>query len=123
MFYTRLSPRYAFGQQPFDRCLSSLFFHHLNIKNKEKTFREIYRILKPAGELHTADWGKPSNDLIRFLFYQIQLLDGFESASDNINGMLPELMRSAGFDNVNIVDKIPSIFGTMTLYSAAKLPS
>lgn len=119
-FVRGLSYDIPFENNQFDRCLSSLFFHHLNIENKEKTFREIYRILKPGGELHIADWGKPSNGLMRFLFYQIQLLDGFDNTTDNIKGILPELMKSVGFENVNVFEEISTIFGTMTLYSAAK---
>ncbi len=115
-----LSYDMPYSNNRFDRCLSSLFFHHLTLENKEKTFREMYRILKHGGEIHIADWGKPSNVLMRFLFYQIQLLDGFKTTTDNIKGILPKLMKTVGFQNVSVVEEVPTIFGTMTLYSATK---
>jgi len=115
-----LSYDMPYSNNRFDRCLSSLFFHHLTLENKEKTFREMYRILKHGGEIHIADWGKPSNVLMRFLFYQIQLLDGFKTTTDNIKGVLPKLMKTVGFQNVSVVEEVPTIFGTMTLYSATK---
>ncbi len=45
-----------FADASFDRVFASLFFHHLTLANKLKTFREVRRILKPNGELHVADW-------------------------------------------------------------------
>ena len=119
-FEQALSYDMPYSSNRFDRCLSSLFFHHLTLENKEKTFMEMYRILKYGGEIHIADWGKPSNVLMRFLFYQIQLLDGFKTTADNINGVLPKLMKTVGFQNVSVVEEVPTIFGTMTLYSATK---
>ena len=104
----------------FDRCVSSLFFHHLSLKNKTLTFMEIYRILKPEGEIHIADWGKPNKPLMRALFYIVQLLDGFETTTDNVNGALPELMEKAGFIDVSIVEEIPTPLGTLTLYRGKK---
>ncbi len=119
-FEQALSYDMPYSNNRFDRCLSSLFFHHLTLENKEKTFREMYRILKHGGEIHIADWGKPSNVLMRFLFYQIQLLDGFKTTTDNIKVVLPKLMKTVGFQNVSVVEEVPTIFGTMTLYSATK---
>lgn len=110
---------YQDGQ--FDRCLSSLFFHHLTLDNKLLTFKEMHRVLKVSGECHVADWGKPTNPFMRLLFYQIQILDGFETTQDNVEGQLPALMRSAGFSNILIIEEFATMFGTMTLYSANKL--
>ena len=45
----------------FDRVLSSLFFHHLTKLNKERTLEEIFRVVRPGGELHIADWGTRDN--------------------------------------------------------------
>lgn len=119
-FEQGLSYHVPYDDNRFDRCLSSLFFHHLTLQNKEKTFKEMFRILKEGGEVHIADWGKPSNPIMRFLFYQIQILDGFATTADNVNGVLPVLMKTAGFQRISVVEEIPTIFGTMTLYSATK---
>jgi len=82
--------------------------------------QEIHRILKPGGQLHVADWGKPTGMIMRSLFYFIQILDGFSTTSDNVKGLLPQIIRQCGFDSVEICNNLPTIFGTMTLYSAIK---
>ena len=62
------STRMPLPDESFDRVVSSLFFHHLTPAEKSATLAEIRRVLKPGGELHIADWGKPSNALMRALF-------------------------------------------------------
>jgi len=119
-FKQGLSYDMPYSNAQFDRCFSSLFFHHLTLANKEKTFREMYRILKNEGEIHIADWGKPSNRLMRFLFYLVQIFDGFKTTSDNVDGVLPELMAKVGFQSVSVVEEVSTMFGTMTLYKASK---
>ena len=104
----------------FDRVLSSLFFHHLTWENKQRTARELFRVLKPGAELHVADWGYPSNALMRGLFLFIQLLDGFENTQANVEGKLIELFQETGFSNVAQRQTFNTIFGTMVLYSAVK---
>jgi ubiquinone/menaquinone biosynthesis C-methylase UbiE len=60
-FKTAMSYDIPYPDEYFDRVVSSLFFHHLSMKNKIRTTTEIYRILKPGGQLHVADWGKAEN--------------------------------------------------------------
>jgi len=103
-----------------DRVLSSLFFHHLAWDDKRRTALEIYRILRPGGEIHIADWGKPTSPLMRGLFLPIQILDGFRNTSDNINGRLPRMLEEAGFDAVSQTRTFSTMFGTMALYRATK---
>ena len=48
------------GQLPyvddsFDRVLSSLFFHHLRTEDKRRALGEVFRVLRPGGELHVAE--------------------------------------------------------------------
>lgn len=104
----------------FDRVITSLVFHHLTKEQKENSLKEIKRVLKPDGELHIADWGKAENFLMRFLFFFIQLLDGFKTTTDNVKGLLPDYMNTAGFNNVKIAKNYSTIFGTLTLYKATK---
>ncbi|WP_083370291.1 class I SAM-dependent methyltransferase [Chromobacterium sphagni] len=104
----------------FDRVLSSLFFHHLGTEDKRRTLNEIRRVMKPQGELYIADWGAPQNRLMRVLFYSIQLLDGFATTQGNVEGVLPELMREAGFADVRLIRQIPTLFGTMAIYGGTK---
>ena len=104
----------------FDRVVSSLFFHHLSWENKERTVRELFRVLKPGGEIHVADWGRAANALMRGLFIFIQLLDGFKNTQDNVSGKLIMLFEQAGFVEVTQRRTFGTVFGTMALYSAIK---
>lgn len=104
----------------FHRVLSSLFFHHLTPENKRHTLEETFRVLRPAGELHVADWGKAQNTLMRAAFLLVQMLDGFETTSGNVRGELPEAFRNAGFEDVRETCRYMTVFGTLSLYQARK---
>ena len=104
----------------FDRVLSSLVFHHLTRDNKVRTLKEVFRVLKPGGELHVADWGKPQNTLMRVAFLLVQMLDGFNTTADSVNGLLPELFSQAGFEDTQQTDRHITLFGTLALYRARK---
>ena len=100
-----------------DRAFSSLVFHHLTRDDKIRTLREILRVLRPKGELHVADFGKPQNDLM----YIISLITRhFEEASDNVQGLLPGMIHDAGFERVEETARYMTIFGTLSLYRARK---
>jgi len=106
-----------YPDQNFDRVISSLMLHHLTRENKKRTFKEVFRILRPGGELHVADFGKPQN----FIMYIISLImRRLEETEDNINGLLPEMFHDAGFVQINETARYMSVFGTISLYRAVK---
>jgi len=101
----------------FDRVVSSLVFHHLTRENKIRTFNEIFRVLKPGGELHAADIGKPQNIIMLIPSLILRFL---EEASENIKGLLPDMFRSAGFTQAEETARFMTIIGTLSLYRAIK---
>lgn len=109
-----------YADREFDRAVSSLFFHHLSWRDKQRTVREIARVLRPGAELHIADWGKATSILMRCLFFLVQAFDGFENTRDNVAGRLPELFEEAGFIEVSVERTFSTMFGTMTLYRAKR---
>ena len=104
----------------FHRVISSLFFHHLTRETKLKTLSEVKRVLKPHGELHIADWGLPANPLMKFASGFVQMLDGFETTADNFDGLLPELISDAGFEDIEETSSFNTLFGTIRLHKALK---
>ena len=119
-FEKALSYNLPFPDSYFDRVVSSLFFHHLTWEDKVKTAKEVFRVLKPGGELHIADWGQAQNVLMRGLFLFIQILDGFKNTQDNVSGKLIPLFEESGFIDVKQQNTFSTIFGTMSLYCAVK---
>lgn len=115
-----LSFELPYADESFERVVSSLFFHHLTREDKLKTLREVLRVLKPNGELHIADWGSPSNFLMKIASRGIELLDGVETTKDNFKGLLPSLVNDAGFRNTEEIQFFNSLFGTIRLLKAKK---
>jgi len=106
-----------YADPSFQRVLSSLVIHHLTTANKQRALQEAYRVLIPGGELHIADFGRPHN----FVAYLISLIvRRFEEASDNIRGLLPEMLTRAGFREVEESARYMTIFGTLVLLRARK---
>jgi len=101
----------------FDRVLSSLVIHHLSTEDKQRTMREIYRVLQPGGELHMVDFGKP-HGIYAWLISLI--MRRLEESADNIQGLLPEIMRNAGFQQVEEPAQYTTIVGGLSLFRAQK---
>ena len=105
----------------FDRVITSLVFHHLDKNQKENSLKEIYRVLKPNGELHIADWGKPNHFGMRMAFYFVQVLDGFKTTSDNVKDLLLAYIKKTNFSEVKATQSFDTVFGTLWLYKGIKL--
>lgn len=107
-----------FEDSSFDRVVSSLVFHHLTTDGKRAALAEARRVLKAEGELHVADWGRPDGLLMRAAFLPVQLLDGFETTSDNLRGALAAMIASAGFERVEETRRRRTAFGTLVFLRA-----
>ena len=119
-FELGFSHELPFPDGHFDCVMSSLFFHHLGYEDKGRAIREILRVLKPGGQVHVADWGRPANGAMRLLYLPIQWLDGFANTQENADGKLMPLFESIGFVNVHEHDHFNTLFGTLRLFGAAK---
>lgn len=109
-----------YSDSSFDCVLSSLLLHHLTQENKVRSLKEAVRVLRPGGELHVADWGKPRNAFMRMAFVLVQVLDSFETTDDNVKDKLPILFADAGFVQVQEMACYATIFGDLYLYEARK---
>lgn len=109
-----------FADNSFDKVFSSLVFHQLDADTKLRCLKELHRVLKPNGKLIIGDWGGAKSKWMRFLFYAVQLLDGFKTTNDNVNGLLPQFISDAGFKDVEEVDFINTKIGTYSYYTTIK---
>lgn len=99
----------------FDRVISCLMIHHLTASNKLKAFQEVFRILKPGGEFHLLDFGKPTSVGMRLISIPIA---GMEEAGDNVCGLLPAMLRQAGFSWIAETRHFKTIFGELIHYQS-----
>ncbi|KAF0112000.1 MAG: type 11 methyltransferase [Chloroflexi bacterium] len=99
----------------YDRVISSLMIHHLTAQNKLKTFCEVFRVLKPSGEFHLLDFGKPTNLGMRLVSILISRL---EEAGDNIRGLIPIMLHQAGFSEIIESKHFNTVFGELIYYQS-----
>ena len=115
-----LSYELPYEDSSFDRVLSSLFFHHLVLRDKERTIAEIGRVLRPGGELHVADWGEPRSPRQKVGAVAIRKFDGDEPTRDNLAGRLPELFEAGGLTEARERERVSAPLGVISLYSARR---
>lgn len=112
-----LASSLPYPDSAFDRVVTSLVIHHLNQEDKRRAFKEVYRVLKPHGELHVLDFGAPHSSLTRFMTTYMRRL---EETADNFDGMIPRFMAEAGFGSVSEAQNFVTIFGPLSLWRAVK---
>ena len=115
-----LSYELPYPDASFDRVLSSLFFHHLVLRDKERTIAEIARVLRPGGQLHVGDWGQPRSLPSKMAAVAIRRFDGDEPTRDNLAGRLPELFEAGGLADARERERVAAPFGVISLYSARR---
>jgi ubiquinone/menaquinone biosynthesis C-methylase UbiE len=107
-----------FPPASFDRVLSTLVLHHLTTPQKREALAAARRLLRPGGELHVADWGKPQNALMQVAALTFRFFDGGETTAANLAGELPALIGAAGFSDVRETEHRMTPFGTLTYLRA-----
>lgn len=105
-----------------DAAVISLVLHHLGPDGKRRALADIVRVLRPGGQLHVADWGRPATPALRAAFFALQLLDGFENTRDHAAGRLPELLRAAGLQEVRRYGRLRTAWGSLELLAATSPP-
>ena len=98
-----------------DAVISTLIFHHLPFEIKQQALKEIYRVLKPKGRFLLVDFGKLDFPLKLIYYLEVLIrMPEAKSAKDNVEGIIPILLKEAGF---NFKEVAPSYFGIQYLMS------
>jgi hypothetical protein len=79
----------------------------------------VRALLRPGGELHVADFGRPHNRLMRAVAAIVHHVDGDDAVSGNLRGELPTLMREVGLVDVEETENWMTPFGTLTFMRGA----
>lgn len=103
-----------------DKVVSSLVLHQCPLPVKRSILASAREVLRPGGVLLIADYGWQRTGLMRLLFRQVQALDGFDKTQPNADGVLPQLMREAGFVEVQEVTVTPTPTGSISIYRAQR---
>jgi ubiquinone/menaquinone biosynthesis C-methylase UbiE len=106
-----------YPDRSFDRILSSLVSHHLARPERQTAFREMWRVLRPGGELHLVDFGPPRNLPMRLIAAALRPL---EEAADHFDGLLPRQIEEAGFASVTQTARFDTALGPLVLLRAVK---
>jgi ubiquinone/menaquinone biosynthesis C-methylase UbiE len=104
----------------FKAVFSLFMFHHLEHENREKTLREVVRVLQPGGAFYLLDFevsDTPNSHGIR-LFHSSHRLQ------DNSERRILELMEKVGFSERKKFASRPVLFGfSRAGYFLASTPS
>jgi ubiquinone/menaquinone biosynthesis C-methylase UbiE len=95
-----------YAAMSFDLVFSSFMFHHLEGSNRERTLREVRRVLKPEGSFYLLDFeASPSGHGLFKLFHSGERL------RDNTESRILTLMGNAGFSDRKKIAVHPVLFG------------
>jgi len=109
--------RLPYPDGTFDRVLCSFAMHHLNHADKRRAAAEVFRVLRPGGEWHVLDFGKPHTAYCLSVSY---VLRWTEELMENIQGLLPRIFQDAGFIDVEEPSRRATLAGTVSTYRARK---
>jgi ubiquinone/menaquinone biosynthesis C-methylase UbiE len=97
------SDQLPYSDGSFDRVFSSFMFHHVPQQDRETTFREVRRVLKPAGSFHLVDFKSAEASQGGWLSHLIHSNHHLEGNSPS---QILALMRQAGLtDSQKLADE------------------
>lgn len=108
------------GVDVADAVISSLVLHQCPLHMKQRILVDMFKVAKAGARLCIADYGLQRTLLMQLLFRQVRMLDGFENTKPNKDGVLPDLIASAGFIDAAETRVIQTPTGSISIYQARK---
>jgi ubiquinone/menaquinone biosynthesis C-methylase UbiE len=102
------------------KTVSSLVLHQCPVPMKTAIITNMFKLLRPGGEMVIADFGLQRSALMRLGFRLVQWADGKADTQPNADGVLPELIERAGFVDVTEASVIATISGSLSIYHAVR---
>jgi len=115
--------RQAFSEQlPFqdascDRVLSAFMLHHIQSDTKVPALREVYRVLKPSGSLHLADFEDVAGSRGH---HTVSVAHQHEES--RFRSTISHLLQEAGFADAKQVFNQANVLGDIGYFSAVRPP-
>ena len=100
-----------YTEDSFARVFSSFMFHHLEEPDREKTLKEVVRVLKRGGSFHLLDF--VADDEHESHGVLTRLVNSHAQMKDNSDARLIESMRRAGLNNVEKLKESRMFFGLL----------
>jgi ubiquinone/menaquinone biosynthesis C-methylase UbiE len=110
------SDELPYPESSFDRVFSSFMFHHLEATEKEKTLREVRRVLKPGARFHMLDFATPESNSAGRLS---RLLHSSHRLKDNSDERILNLMGQAGLSDPKRIAGRALLVGHIAYYQAS----
>jgi ubiquinone/menaquinone biosynthesis C-methylase UbiE len=105
-----------YPNESFDVVLTSMMLHHLTRDDKLTTAQEMYRILRPGGQLFGADFGEPRSSFGKAIR---PLTRRFERVAENVDGFLPVMFSEAGFKDYRETGRY--FLGSISVFQGTKI--
>jgi len=103
------SDELPYAEASFDRVFSAFMLHHLALDVKEKTLREVRRVLRSGGVFYALDFDG-THGIIAHLFHHAHLAD---------QQRIPGLMQAVGFAEVTELAPRDTILGRVSYWRAS----
>ncbi|MBN2713434.1 MAG: methyltransferase domain-containing protein [Planctomycetes bacterium] len=102
-FENALAESLPFESASFDAAMSSMFFHHVDLKLKLACLNEMKRVVKPGGRVVIADLDRPWSWFGNFYGYSGYIFFRQPEIKENLEGCMPSLMTEAGISEITAV--------------------
>jgi ubiquinone/menaquinone biosynthesis C-methylase UbiE len=111
------SQQLPYPDASFDRVLSALMLHHLDLDTKTATAAEVRRVLRPGGRLHLVDFTGHTHGMHGFLARRMVKTGHL---GDNRDGGIPRLLAAAGLDCAEVATLRHPVLGSVAYYRATR---